>query len=194
MTARRPNKHDTAWESVTTQRLNLRRPVEADREFYQRIHTDPRLYRHAPASRGTIESTTADFDDVLTYWVEHGFDYWVVVDRANDERIGWAGVRRTPAFLNLYHRLVPEAQGRGLATEAAREAVAMASAAEPDLPVVARVKERNVSSVRTALAAALVLTPERAVLRDDAPGDPPSLVFATRHRPSSQPAPPDAGP
>lgn len=194
MTAHRLNKPDSTWESVTTQRLNLRRPVEADREFYQRIHTDPRLYQHAPAARGTIESTTADFDDVLTYWVEHGFDYWVVVSRANDERIGWAGVRRTPDFLNLYCRLVPEAQGRGLASEAAREAVAMASAAEPDLPVVARVKEHNVSSVRTALAAGLVLTPERTVLRDDAPGDPPSLVFATRHRPSSQPHPPNAGP
>ncbi|GAB3306571.1 GNAT family N-acetyltransferase [Epidermidibacterium keratini] len=171
---------DNAWESVTTDRLHLRRPVEADREFYQRVHTDPQLYRHAPHSRGTDESTTAAFDDILTYWVENGFDYWVVVERSTDERIGWAGVRRTPRFLNLYYRLIAQAHGRGLAAEAARAAVSLAGETEPTLPVLARVKEHNVSSVRTAIAAGLVLTSDRIKLSDDRRDDPPSLVFASR--------------
>jgi RimJ/RimL family protein N-acetyltransferase len=90
---------------------------------------------------------------------------------------GWVGVQRRDQHLNLYYRFVTEAQGRGLAREAARAAVAMATEWHHGAVVRALVKDHNAASVRTAEAAGLVRTDEELVLADDLPQEPPSPVF-----------------
>jgi RimJ/RimL family protein N-acetyltransferase len=103
----------------------------------------------------------------------------VAEDKRSGMPLGWVGVRRADGFLNLYYRFVVAAQGRGLATEAARAAVAMAREQVPGLPVRALVKEHNTASVRTALAAGLARTGAAVVLDDDRPDEPASRVFET---------------
>ncbi len=83
--------------------------------------------------------------------------YWAV--EHHGQVIGAAGLRQVtlhgrPCW-NLYYRLTPEAWGRGLGTQAAREAVAYAGEAGGGLPVVARTRPTNASAQRVATAAGL---------------------------------------
>ena len=165
---------------TSTARLVLRHPTEADRAFHDEVHSDPRLYTHAPHVLGTPTSNAAAFEAILRHWQEHGFGYWVAQDKRSGMPVGWVGVRRADGYLNLYYRFVVAAHGRGLATEAARAAIAMARERVPGVPVRALVKEHNAASVRTALAAGLAPTGETVVLHDDLPDEPASLVFETR--------------
>jgi RimJ/RimL family protein N-acetyltransferase len=160
-----------------TPRLVLRRPTMADLPFFAEVHGDPRLYAHAPHVRRT---DPADHERELRAWLctwsDHGFGYWLVQDRASGMPLGFAGVRPADGFLNLYYRLSPDAHGRGLAREAAREAVVMATEWLPGQPVRALVKEHNAASVSTARAAGLVPVGTQR-LDDDLPDEPASVVF-----------------
>lgn len=162
---------------TTTERLRLRRPTEADRHFHAAVHSDPRLYTHAPHVLGTPEANRIFFDAILAHWEERGFGYWVAEDLETGMPLGWVGVKQNEGYLNLYYRFVLEAQGRGLAREAGRAAVAMATQWHPHDPVRAVVKDHNTASVRTAESAGLVRTGDRLVLRDDRPDEPASAVF-----------------
>lgn len=162
---------------TTTDRLVLRRPTEGDRAFHHTVHSDPRLYRHAPPVVGTPASNAEFFEAILGHWEEHGFGYWVAEERASGMPVGWVGVKRSEGFHNLYYRFVAEAHGRGLAREAGRAAVAMATEWQPDQPVRALVKEHNVASVRTALACGLDQTGDVVTLSDDLPEEPRSVVL-----------------
>lgn len=164
------------FESRTT-RLVLRRPTPADLPFVTALHTDERLYTHAPHVRVTDPAHhETELGRWLQTWDDHGFGYWVAQDRADGVPVGVVGVRPGEGFLNLYYRFAVPAHGRGLAKEAAREAVAMATEWLPGRPVRALVKEVNTASVRTALACGLVRAGS-TVLPDDLPGEPPSVVF-----------------
>jgi hypothetical protein len=44
-----------------TARLRLRRPTGADRAFHDQVHSDPRLYAHAPHVVGTAATNAAAF-------------------------------------------------------------------------------------------------------------------------------------
>ncbi|WP_172829366.1 GNAT family N-acetyltransferase [Pedococcus dokdonensis] len=171
MTAETPT-----FETETT-RLRLRRPTEVDRGFHATVHSDPRLFAHAPHVLGTPASNAAFFDAILDHWSTHGFGYWVAENRETGMPLGWVGVQRRGEHLNLYYRFVTEAHGRGLAREAARAAVALATEWAPEHRVQALVKDHNAASVRTAESAGLVRTGEQVVLSDDQPDEPPSSVF-----------------
>jgi RimJ/RimL family protein N-acetyltransferase/ribosomal protein S18 acetylase RimI-like enzyme len=160
-----------------TARLTLRRPTEQDRDLHSAVHSDPRLYAHAPHVLGTPETNAQFFDAILGHWATHGFGYWVACDRDSGMPLGWVGVQRRGDYLNLYYRFVTEAQRRGLAREATRAAVTMATEWWSDHPVRALVKDHNRASVRTAEAAGLVRTGALVALPDDLPGEPPSSVF-----------------
>ncbi len=166
-----------SFESLT-RRLVLRRPRMADLPFFIELHSDPRLYGHAPHARKTdpVEHER-DLRSWLDHWEREGFGYWVAQDRASGMPLGFAGVRRADGFLNLYYRFSAAAHGRGLAREAARESVAMATEWLPDWPVHALVAEHNTASVRTALSAGLVRVGSRT-RADGLLDEQPSTVFA----------------
>jgi RimJ/RimL family protein N-acetyltransferase len=162
---------------ATTARLRLRRPVEADLDFHIALHSDPRLYTHAPhALKVAREDNEEFFRSVLDHWDRHGFGYWTVEDLEAGAPIGMAGVRKDDGYLNLYYRLSLEAHRRGYAREAAREAVALATEWLPGMPVRAFAREHNTASVRTAEAAGLAAVGPFSH-RDDPPGEPPSVML-----------------
>ncbi|GAA2738739.1 hypothetical protein GCM10009867_31450 [Pedococcus aerophilus] len=162
---------------TTTARLRLRRPTEADRAFHSAVHSDPRLHTHAPHVLGTPGTNAKFFTSILAHWQDQNFGYWVAEDLETGVPLGWVGVKQQDGYLNLYYRFTLEAQGRGLAREAARAAATMATQWQPHDPVRALVKDHNTASVRTAESAGFVRTGERVVLPDDLPDEPASAVF-----------------
>lgn len=112
----------------------------------------------------------------IGHWERHGFGYWLVEDAAEGTPLGFAGVRPDGDGLNLYYRLRREAHGLGLATEAARAAVALASEWLPGLPVRAVIRPGHEPSLRTARRSGLV---DAGVRRhqEDLPDQPPSVLL-----------------
>jgi RimJ/RimL family protein N-acetyltransferase/ribosomal protein S18 acetylase RimI-like enzyme len=164
-------------DDLLTSRLRLRRPTPADRDFHAEVHSDPRLYGHAPHVR---QPDPVVNESVLRSWLEHwdreGFGYRLVEDRETGEPVGWAGVRRDTDHLNLYYRFRAESHGRGLGREAASAVVAHATETGPRLPVRAVVRPGHEASLRTASSAGLL--PVATVRhRDDPPEGPDSVVL-----------------
>ena len=149
-----------AFASVRTDRLILRRPREDDSAARFRIHGDPATHRYSPDSLDPDQATSDSYlREWLAQWAVDGFGYWAVVLPDTADIIGFGGVRRMVwrdrAILNLYYRFAPSAWGHGYATEVAREAVRLARAHIPALPIVARVRAANIPSIKTAERAGL---------------------------------------
>ena len=164
---------------ITTGRLALRPPTAGDIETYLALHTDPRLYAHAPwALVRDPAQGEREFGGWLEHWAEHGFGYWVVTEAATGEPVGVAGVRvAAPGRLNLYYRFAARAHGRGYGSEAARAVTAHAAQWLPEATVEAVIRPGHEPSIRTARRAGLSLAGERLLAADPA-GSSASLVYA----------------
>jgi ribosomal-protein-alanine N-acetyltransferase len=121
------------------------------------IHIDPRTNAHRPGGAPSTADSEQVFQEFLRCWQDHGVGYWAV--EFAGQVLGVAGVRplrfRARECWNLYYRFAPEAWGRGLAVEAAREAVAVAETHRPGWPVLARTRPANSAAVRGAQKAGL---------------------------------------
>lgn len=136
-----------------------------------RVHADPRVYAHDPSeTHPHLEYTRTFLAPFLAHWVDHGFGYWTVLapepwwpsgvegPRTHDDGrriVGLGGIQtfdlEATRVLNVYFRLAPEAQGRGLGTLVLRAALACAAAVQPQLDVVVRTRPANLAARRTAL-------------------------------------------
>lgn len=131
----------------------LLRPLRADDVApLVAIERDPRTTRHSPTGPPTREQAEQMLLSVVAAWDEGGVHYWAVEHER--QLVGTAGLR--PVTLhdrqcwNVYYRLSAMVWGRGLATQAAREAVAYAAEMPGGLPVVARTRPSNSAAQRVA--------------------------------------------
>ncbi len=121
-------------EQQTTARLTLRRWTPEDADALAAIWSDPEVWA-ALRSRETDDPREAAARSLarhLAHWEKHGFGLWAVVPRGEDAPAGWAGawypgfVPELRGEMEIGWTLRREYRGRGLATEAARRAVATA--------------------------------------------------------------------
>jgi len=117
---------------LTTARLLMRGWLPADREPFARMNADPEVMEHFPSTMTRAESD-AFVDRIGRGFDTYGFGLWALELRATGEFLGftglsvprfhapWMDVREQPV-VEVGWRLVRRAWGRGLATEAAREA------------------------------------------------------------------------
>lgn len=145
-----------------TARLRLRRVTEADVASVVALSTDPRTHRHSPTGAPTREEATAIARRFVEDWDRYGLGYWVVEHEGRD--VGVAGVKPsrigTRPCWNMYYRFHPAVHGRGLASEAMREAIAAARGHTPEWPVVVRTRPGNESAARLARAIGLDRRPD----------------------------------
>ena len=113
---------------LTGPRVTLRRWRMADRPAFAAINADPQVTRYFTSAYSRAQSD-AFLDRIEAHFEAYGFGFWAV---ATDETplIGLVGLQHadfeapfTPA-VEIGWRLSPEAQGKGLALEAARLALA----------------------------------------------------------------------
>ncbi|MTD13739.1 GNAT family N-acetyltransferase [Nakamurella sp. YIM 132087] len=124
-----------------------------DAAVVHELHGDPATNRHNPFGASPDRAASAA---LLDGWLEHrrayGFGYDLAV--VDGQVAGICGARhdvwRSLPVLNLYWRLLPEFQGRGLAPALGRHALRMAAAAGGGTPVVARMLAGNTGSRRVA--------------------------------------------
>jgi RimJ/RimL family protein N-acetyltransferase len=167
--------------ALTTARLSLDAPREADAPSILAIAGDPRTTVHNPSDH--VEDLPEARRLVArwqSHWNDHGFGYWCVSEHGGTAIVGYCGVKHMTAaglpVLNLLYRFRPEVWGRGYAMEAACAVVAWVTAHRPGSTVLARVRPDNIASQRVALHVGLRRDPAL-----DEPGeDGMDLAFTDR--------------
>jgi RimJ/RimL family protein N-acetyltransferase len=116
---------------VLTERLEVRLPREADRERFVELFCDPEFMVFSDGVHD-LASAHRRFDRMVRDAAEVPFAKQPVIERATGVLIGYSGVAwfdfEGARRLEFGYRLVPEARGRGYATEAGRALVELAAA------------------------------------------------------------------
>ncbi len=151
-------------DALLTERLVLRRPVEADLEGFALMSADPEVMRHIglgrPYDRGTAERAFAMH---LAHWDEVRFGLRSALDRRTGEYLGFVGISTVPGpglgtgECEIGWRMRRAAQGRGLATEGALAVRDHARAALGIRRLVALIQPANAASKRVAAKVGLRL-------------------------------------
>ncbi|TDP89965.1 GNAT family N-acetyltransferase [Labedaea rhizosphaerae] len=116
-------------DAVTTARLEVRPPVEADRARFVEFLCDPDFMVFYPVSY-TEAQANAKFDHLLALCQEIPFGKQPVVERATGRVVGYTGADYLEVegrtWLEWGYRLIPECRGLGYATEAGNALLAVA--------------------------------------------------------------------
>ncbi|WCB92804.1 Acetyltransferase [Baekduia alba] len=158
-------------DDVETERLLLRRWRVEDRATLAAINADPEVMRWIGSGhvlgRGLSDDLIARFE---AEWDERGFGLWAVAwkDDPASEALGFCGLTM-PSFLpavlpaaEVGWRLARDVWGRGVATEAARAALAFGFSRERALrEVVAVVAPENARSLRVIDKLGMTPRPDR---------------------------------
>jgi len=112
---------------LETLRLELREFVPADRHELERLDTDPRVMKYIGDGRvATKDETAAAIRRVCRHYALYpGLGNWRASRREDGRFVGWFSLKYIPDTIEIEvgYRLVPEAWGRGYATEGASELV-----------------------------------------------------------------------
>jgi RimJ/RimL family protein N-acetyltransferase len=115
---------------VFTERLEVRLPVEADRARFVDLFMDEEFMVFSGGVH-TLESAHERFDEMLVRAEELPFAKQPVIERGTDLVLGYSGVNwfdfEGERRLEWGYRLVPEARGKGYATEAGRALIDLAA-------------------------------------------------------------------
>jgi len=135
-----------------TERLRLRRPAEEDVPALVAIGSDPQTNQHSPTGAPSREESEQTVRQAMAHWSEHGIGYWAVEHQGRIIGIAGvkAGVLHGHPIWNLYYRFTPTAWGRGLAGEAAHEALLAAQERDRSRTIVVRTRPSNAAAQRLA--------------------------------------------
>jgi len=115
---------------VLTERLELRAPQEDDRDRFVELFQDSEFMVFSDGVHD-LDAAHARFDVMLRTANDVPFAKQPVIERATGTIIGYSGVAwfefEGARRLEFGYRLVPEARGRGFATEAGRALLARAA-------------------------------------------------------------------
>ena len=114
---------------LTTARLRLEPFTDTHLPEMNAMNSDPEVMRYLSGKPETLDETRAIIERVKARWIEVGYSWWAFIDRETRQLVG-AGclqnLRREATLLpdldcplEIGWRLRRDAQGRGLATEAA---------------------------------------------------------------------------
>lgn len=116
-------------EDVTTARMRLTRPRDADFPDLFRFHSDPRVMATLNGVRAEPESR-AILSRMMAHWLPNDFGWWIARDRYSGDFLGRGGLRLMlldgKPEVEIGYGFLAEFWNRGLATELARESVRVA--------------------------------------------------------------------
>jgi RimJ/RimL family protein N-acetyltransferase len=170
----------TGAESLTTQRLALRRFTPADLDWLAALYGDPEVTHHLGGVKNRTQ--TQEFLDtrILGYYDEHpGLGIWMTVDRGTGSPVGFHLLNqiRGESIIQVGYALARPAWGKGYASEMA-EAVVGYGFRELRLPRIAGMTSlRNQASLRVLQKIGLERRGERAFPHPDYAAEGPLAWF-----------------
>jgi RimJ/RimL family protein N-acetyltransferase len=154
------------FRTLRTGRLILTPVSGADLPDLRAIKADPRVFAVMLGGVRDAAGTAEDLAHDVVAWGAFGFGMWAVRERDANRFVGVTGlaVRDDGRGIALRFALWPEAQGRGLAREAASAALRFGHDQAGLARIVAVARESNFSS-RTVLGA-IGMTPHERFVRN----------------------------
>jgi len=135
-----------------TERLRFREMEEADLDLIAGLLGDPEVMRFYPRPK-TREEALGWIRSSRAGYAQHGYGLWIV-ETHDGEFVGDCGLTWQPVdderILEVGYHVVPSLQGRGLAAEAARACLDLATGPIGEDHVVAIINPANVPSQRVA--------------------------------------------
>ncbi|MFI9384815.1 GNAT family N-acetyltransferase [Kutzneria sp. NPDC052558] len=123
---------------------------------------DEFLSLHAATESRSVEALTQLLRDFCAVWERGEHGYWKIM--LGSRVAGFGGVKpktwRGQQVWNLYYRVWPDLQGQGIATEMAREAIAVAALRHPDWPVLVETRPDNIAAIKVALGVGMTRHPD----------------------------------
>ena len=137
---------------LRTARLMLTPVSGADLGDLQAIKADPRVFAIMLGGVRSPARTAEELADDVVAWGANGFGLWSIREAGNGRFVGITGLERRPdgRGVALRFALWPEAQGRGLAREAAAAALRFGHDSARLARIIAVARENNFAS-RTVL-------------------------------------------
>jgi len=108
---------------IETARLLLRPPQADDLDLYCALLTSAEVTYFLPFGRPyRDEQIRQELEKRLEHWRANGFGSFTVIEKDQGRKVGYVGVEQTqdPACFDIRYAIIPEAQGQGLAFEAAQ--------------------------------------------------------------------------
>lgn len=152
-------------DSLTTERLALRRFTLDDLELLVRLHSDPRVMRYAGGLITREQTLDVLRTRTLEYYDQHpGLGAWATLERSTGECVGLHLLNhiRGESFIQVGYLLYPEYWGRGYATEMTRRLLRYGFEALGLPQIVGITDPANVESQRVLLKAGLLRRGERS--------------------------------
>jgi RimJ/RimL family protein N-acetyltransferase len=135
-----------------TERLTLRHLEEEDAPFVLRQVNEPSWLRFIGdrGVRNLADARRFVRDGPQASYARHGYGVWCVVEKASGEPVGICGFVRRDALpeADVGFAFLPEAWGKGYATESARAAIALGRSRHGLRRVIAITTEDNSASRR----------------------------------------------
>jgi RimJ/RimL family protein N-acetyltransferase len=109
------------YRTLQTARLTLSPVGGADLADLRALKADPRVFAVMLGGVRSWTETAAELAADVVFWGAHGYGIWAVRERVGNAFMGITGLKDRPdgRGVGLRFALWPEAQGRGLAREAA---------------------------------------------------------------------------
>lgn len=140
----------TETPAITTDRLRLRRPNRADWPAYATFMQTPQARFFA--GHGKPGQAWRSFGTVIWHWIDLGFGPFSVTTKDNDDCIGLVGPKHPVGWPEgeITWIVFGTAEGKGLATEAARAALKHAASVLHWTTAVSYIEDANTRSVALA--------------------------------------------
>ena len=153
-----PSNSTSAAPTLTTARLVLRAHRLSDFEDSAALWGDARVMEHITGVPSTREESWARLTRYFGMWAMMGFGFWVVEDRATGAFLGEVGLGYFRRALDANGMdapeagwvLTPQAQGRGVATEAMVAVLDWVDAQDITPRLVCMVAPENGASIKVA--------------------------------------------
>ena len=139
--------HRKAMIPFNTQNLQLRRWRPNDAHWLFRLNQDPEVVKYTGDSGFSSEAKALELIQTYPNYQRDGYGRWMVIDLSSNTPLGWCGLKKNSWGIDLGFRFFREHWGKGIATKAARAALALGEIFEVD-PIIGRTLSSNTASSR----------------------------------------------
>ena len=139
--------------TIETERLVLRRLKHSDAATFFEIVGNPLVMKHwAPGPDETEQDTAKRILDINTHWDEHGFGDWAVVEKANNQLVGFSGLHfiTNVKEVNIGYAFHPNCWREGFGFETCQAVLQFGFATLELDTIVAVIAPENLASIRLA--------------------------------------------
>lgn len=135
---------------LDTERLYLREMTAEDAENAYYLNLDPEVVKYTGDVAFESIEAAREFLKKYTHYKEYGFGRWAVIDKSNDEYLGWCGIKYSPDLdeFDIGYRFAKKHWGKGYATESAKACLEYAFNTLNIKVLVGRAMTENIDSIK----------------------------------------------